>query len=125
MLAVDKYDYITDDLAKWLKSHGVGNVRTMAADMTEHLDVGGVVFDSCMAATALYLLDLDTFGVHVFKEVRRLLKPGGVFAVIEFSMKNSSYGPPLKARVVPEEFKALAQEAGLLNQNFIIWKISI
>ncbi|WP_319467564.1 class I SAM-dependent methyltransferase [uncultured Pseudodesulfovibrio sp.] len=117
VLAVDKYDYITDDLAKWLKIHGVGNVRTMAADMTERLDVGEVAFDSCMAATALYLLDLEKYGVHVFKKVRRLLKPGGVFAVIEFSMKDISYGPPLKARVAPEEFEALALEVGFAESE--------
>lgn len=40
-------------------------------------------------------------------EVKRLLKPNGVLAIVEIEKKETAFGPPLNIRFSPEELKAV------------------
>lgn len=40
-------------------------------------------------------------------EVERLLKPGGILAILEIKKENTSFGPPLSIRLSPEDLKGI------------------
>lgn len=46
------------------------------------------------------------------QEVRRIIKPGGKIAVVEWEKKETESGPPVEHRIAREEMKKLLEEAG-------------
>ncbi len=65
-----------------------------------------------------------------FRQLQQSLKPGGRLAVIDFRM-DSKVGPPVSARIAPEQVKAELQRAGYLleeehgflpNQYFLVFR---
>ncbi|RPJ78024.1 MAG: class I SAM-dependent methyltransferase [Deltaproteobacteria bacterium] len=42
-----------------------------------------------------------------FQEVKRLLKPGAILAIVEIEKKETPFGPPMELRYSPEELKAI------------------
>jgi len=75
--------------------------------------VGDITIETKLPAGSIDLVYLSTV-VHGFSksqmkgfatETNRLLKPGGILAVIEIQKEDTPFGPPLEIRVSPEELK--------------------
>ncbi len=49
---------------------------------------------------------------QVMKNIVKVLKPGGIFAVVEFSKVESSRGPPFNVRISPEEVGNILKKYG-------------
>lgn len=116
--------FMSKEFAKLVKS--TGKVYAMDVDETaiEHLrktagtDTIRPIVDDITARTKLEESSVDLIYtsnvLHGFtesqmtgflSEIQRLLKPGGILAVLEFKKENSPFGPPLNIRISPAELK--------------------
>lgn len=65
--------------------------------------------DWAVLVTVLHEID-DRDGL--FRELRRILKPGGRVCLVEFHKRRTPMGPPPEHRIAPEEAGALFSQAG-------------
>ncbi|HEX3014311.1 MAG TPA: methyltransferase type 11, partial [Methanobacterium sp.] len=50
----------------------------------------------------------------VMREIQRVIKQGGSFAVVEFKKEESTHGPPLHVRISPEEVGEIVENYGFV-----------
>jgi len=88
------------------------NIEAIEGDITKpsHIDPSSV--DLIYISTVLH--GFAKRQVQAFlEEVKRILKPNGVLAIVEIEKKETPFGPPLNMRFSPEELKAIVPMASL------------
>ena len=121
--ALDRWQDVVDDLAEKAGSRGLGNIRAIVSDITEHLPVEDESVDLCFISTVLHSLDLTYFEKSLFGEIRRVLKPGGRVVIIECKKEEQPFGPPMSMRLSPEEIESSImrygfEKVGLVDLGF-------
>ena len=91
---------------------GIANVRAQVRDFVAH---GSGLEDESVDAALLFNILHHDQPVALLTEARRVLKPGGVCAVIHWNYDPTTpRGPAMEIRPRPEQCIAWGQEAGLL-----------
>lgn len=86
---------------------GLDNVRVMRSREAD-LPVGNATLDGILAAFVLH----ETESLPgLLQELRRVIRPGGWLAVLEFYRREGTSGPPLHIRLEPAEVRAALREA--------------
>jgi len=98
---------------------GLGNLRTLLADVSQPLPLPDGSVDLALLATVLHDLTEAGQAEGALTELARLVKPGGRLAVLEFKKIQGPPGPPLAIRLSPGEVAAL-----LLPYGFTPGKIT-
>lgn len=75
--------------------------------------------DVAFMATVLHDLVEAGTGDGALAEVVRVLKPGGLFALVEFEKIDGPPGPPRHIRLTPEEVEHLVAPYGFRRQNLV------
>lgn len=101
--AIDIDDDALRELIDSARSLGLKNVETVRADLTKGIPLPTSSLDVAFMANVLHGLVRSGAGELVVKEVERVLRPGGLFAVIDFKKSFTAFGPPPWIRVSPEE----------------------
>lgn len=90
---------------KILKEETKGtNIETMVGDITKRIPIEGASVDLIYLSTVFHGFsenDIDGFQ----KEVKRLLKPNVLLAIVEIKKEETPFGPPLNIRFSPDELK--------------------
>jgi ubiquinone/menaquinone biosynthesis C-methylase UbiE len=76
----------------------------MVGDITKSTHIEGASVDLIYLSTVLHGFskeDIDGFQ----KEVKRLLKPNAILAIVEIKKEETPFGPPLDIRFSPDELK--------------------
>jgi len=110
--AFDRVESLICNVGKRSETLGLGNVKTMVADMTAPLPLENNLIDVCFLATVLHALDPAVDGKILFSEIRRVLKPGGCLAIIECKKEEQSFGPPIQMRLSPEDIEKTVRPYG-------------
>lgn len=110
VLAIDLW---VDGLA-WLaaQSHGLP-LLALRADVTAPLPLANGSVDGALLALVLHHLAGNGKASGALSEIARVLRPGGVVAIMEFLPVPPPPGPPLAVRLSPADVLALAAGAGL------------
>ena len=80
------------------------NIEPITGDITKETKIGDSSVDLIYLSTVFHGFsegEIDGFQ----KEVKRLLKPNAVLAIVEFKKVETPFGPPLEIRYSPEELK--------------------
>ena len=80
------------------------NIEPIAGDITKRTQLEGTSVDLIYLSTVFHGFskeDIDGFQ----KEVKRLLKPNAILAIIEIKKEETPFGPPLDIRFSPDELK--------------------
>jgi ubiquinone/menaquinone biosynthesis C-methylase UbiE len=112
VVALDRSRQAIKDLAREASRRGAGRLRAMVADFALPLPIDDCCVDVCLIATALHMTELDRIAGALFREVRRVLKPGSRLVIIECKKEETPSGPPLCMRHSPSEVEALVQPCG-------------
>jgi ubiquinone/menaquinone biosynthesis C-methylase UbiE len=99
--ALDKWAYLVDGVRAEAERNGLRNITAMVADITEPLPIDTGSIDLCLLGTVLHSMGLSRAGETLFGEVRRVLTPHGLAAVIEFKKEEQPFGPPEHLRMSP------------------------
>jgi ubiquinone/menaquinone biosynthesis C-methylase UbiE len=86
------------------KETGRTNIEPIVADITETVPIGDCSADLIYMSNVLH--GFSESQIENFqKEVKRLLKPNAVLAIVEIKKENTPFGPPLNIRFSPEQLR--------------------
>jgi SAM-dependent methyltransferase len=117
--ALDIWEELIGGLIEEANAQGLRNIKAMVSDITRPLPVEDQSVDVCLIATVLHMPNVAENHRSLFGEIRRVLKPDGRVAVIECKKKDLPFGPPLEARLAPEELEDLIAPAGFKKVDLV------
>lgn len=100
---IDLWEEGINFLQEEASARGSKNIKAMVADAGKKLPLEDTSIDVCFMATVFHDLVLANTAEGALKEVFRVLKEGGVLAILEFKKIDGPPGPPLSSRLAPEE----------------------
>jgi ubiquinone/menaquinone biosynthesis C-methylase UbiE len=105
--AVDLWKEGIDNLVKEFKIKQINNIHANIADISIHIPTESSCIDVCLMATVLHDLIQDDTDQETLVELKRVLKPNGSLAIIEFKKIEGPPGPPIQMRISPEKLDAI------------------
>ena len=91
------------------------NLTAIKGDVTQPIDLEDSSVDLVYLSTVFHgFTDSQRHGF--LKEVKRILRPDGILAVVEINKGDTPFGPPMEMRVSPEDLSSIV---GLKVQNLI------
>jgi len=105
--AVDLWKEGIDNLLKEVKIKQINNIHANIADISIHIPMESSCIDVCLMATVLHDLIQDDTDQETLGELKRVLKPNGSLAIIEFKKIEGPPGPPIQIRISPEKLDAI------------------
>jgi ubiquinone/menaquinone biosynthesis C-methylase UbiE len=105
--AVDLWKEGIDNLLKEVKIKQINNIHANIADISIHIPMESSCIDVCLMATVLHDLIQDDTDQETLGELKRVLKPNGSLAIIEFKKIERPPGPPIQIRISPEKLDAI------------------
>jgi ubiquinone/menaquinone biosynthesis C-methylase UbiE len=117
VFAVDLWQGCIEFLKSEIARQGIVNIEPVLADMSERLPFEGESIDACLMATILHDLKDNQSHDAALTEVKRFLKKGGIFAIVEFTKRDGPPGPPASIRLSPEETALLVEPHGFTRKG--------
>ena len=105
--AFDLWKEGIDHLSRELAVRQLRQIHAGVVDVSRKIPLGDHSVDVCLIATVLHDLIQDKTEEGTLREVKRVLRPDGILAVVEFKKVEGPPGPPLEIRVSPEELEDL------------------
>ena len=115
--AVDLWEGCIEFLKSEIERLGIVNIEPILADMSKRLPFEGESIDACLMATILHDLKENRSHDAALTEVKRFLKKGGIFAIVEFTKRDGPPGPPASIRLSPEETAMLVEPHGFTRKG--------
>jgi ubiquinone/menaquinone biosynthesis C-methylase UbiE len=103
--AVDLWQDGIDRLTREMTIKQIRNINATVSDVSKQIPLEDGSVDVCLMATVLHDLIQDNTDEGTLKEVKRVLKPQGKLAIIEFKKSEGMPGPPIRIRISPEELE--------------------
>jgi ubiquinone/menaquinone biosynthesis C-methylase UbiE len=103
IIAVDLWKEGIEDLKKAIAAGKILNIEARVADVSLSIPIEDRSVDVCLLATVLHDLIQDRKDQGTLKEIKRVMKPQGTVAVLEFKKMEGPPGPPIGIRISLEE----------------------
>ncbi|MFO7597928.1 MAG: methyltransferase domain-containing protein [Desulfocurvibacter africanus] len=87
------------------------HLQAQVADITRPLPLPDASISTCLIATVLHVPAVCQVMESVFKEMHRVLRPGGMLGVIECN-RHSPYGPPPPLRLDAKQITQATEKCG-------------
>ncbi|MFH1435052.1 MAG: class I SAM-dependent methyltransferase [Pseudomonadota bacterium] len=110
--AVDLWREGIESLDAQIARRKIANIRTHVADITKKIPLDDDAVDICLMATVLHDLVEEKTHEGSLREIKRVIRPGGLFAVVEFNKTGGRPGPPVHVKLSPEELDAVVAPFG-------------
>ena len=124
---IDLYEEAIEKLSAYCQENEITGIRPIVADASKPLPVKPGSIDVCFVAAALHDLHREGVSSEAIDTMRQALKPGGILAVHEFSLKEGNRGPDRKIRLSPEALDEMVLPHGFelqrvvdINDNFYL-----
>lgn len=117
--AVDLWEEGVETLEVRAAMARLENIQTWVCGADQKLQLGDHTVDLCLMATVIHILVQEEVIQSALREIQRVLRPGGIVAVVEFHKKEGPPGPPLSWRLAPAELAETLAPSGLRgNETF-------
>jgi ubiquinone/menaquinone biosynthesis C-methylase UbiE len=91
---------------------GLQNIDAAIGDATKRLPLPEASIDTCIIANVLHGFAVNKEVDLVFTELRRVMKPWGKIAIVEFKKKKRLPGPPFEDRLSPADVDEILATRG-------------
>ena len=118
LYAVDLWDEAIAELKKEAQARAIKNLTAKIADVGKKIPLPDKAVDSALMATVLHDLVEEGKATKALRETARVLKPGGLLAVVEFKKIDAPTGPPREVRLDPREVADLVAPFGFSEAKF-------
>ncbi|OGD22217.1 MAG: hypothetical protein A2W03_06630 [Candidatus Aminicenantes bacterium RBG_16_63_16] len=118
LYGVDLWDEAIAALRREAAARGIKNLITKIADVGKKIPLPDRAVDAALMATVLHDLVEEGKETKALRETARVLKPGGLFAVVEFKKIDAPTGPPRQVRLNPREVGDLVAPFGFSKARF-------
>jgi ubiquinone/menaquinone biosynthesis C-methylase UbiE len=112
IVAMDVYPESIEIVKNEIIDKDIKNIEAVVADITENIPLDDNKVDTILMANVLHGFVVGGEVEFVMKNIVRVLKSGGVFAVVEFRKLDSEVGPPFNVRLTPLEVSDILKEYG-------------
>ena len=110
--ALDAYEPSLDVLKKDISKNRIENIDVILADMTIAIPLEDNIISKCVMANVLHGFASEGTLGDVLSEIKRVLQPGGTFAVVEFNKVEGPPGPSYDVRLSPEDVERILEQHG-------------
>ncbi|MEE9150830.1 MAG: class I SAM-dependent methyltransferase [Thermoplasmata archaeon] len=118
VFAVDVDGNSIESLKKEIEQNYIKNIEPMQADISKNLPLEDNFIDICLMVNVFHGLVENEESEMALKEIKRVVKDNGRFAVIEFKKMDSFPGPPESVRLTPEQVQSILEVYDFMNQDF-------
>ena len=115
--ALDVYPESIETVKKEIKTRNLDNIEAILADITKTIPVDTSTIDIVLMANVLHGFVAEGEVEEVMNNINQVLKPGGVFAVVEFKKVEGNIGPPYDVKISPEDVSNILTEYGFDTSN--------
>jgi ubiquinone/menaquinone biosynthesis C-methylase UbiE len=112
VFAVDIYPESIKAVEEEIEKNGIKNIKAEVADITEKIPLDDELIDLCVMANVMHGFVENGEVDPVMREITRVIKQGGAFAVVEFKKMEGPRGPPFKVRLAPQDVENLLAQYG-------------
>lgn len=110
LIAADISDVMLNELkSRSPQNRSLGKLEILLCP-ADFIPLPDAVADKILMA---FVLHETVDKIKYLKEVKRLLKPGGLVTIVEWEKSESPFGPPMADRISKGEVKEFADRAGL------------
>lgn len=110
--AIDVYPESIVAVKEEIKEKDVNNIEADLADLTEKIPLDDDSIDLCVMANVMHGFVENKEVKPVMVELGRVIKPEGIFAVVEFKKAEGIPGPPLDVKVAPNDLNDILTPYG-------------
>ncbi|MDA8432973.1 MAG: class I SAM-dependent methyltransferase [Nitrospiraceae bacterium] len=110
--AFDLWKEGIEHLAAAVAAAKITQIHAGVADVSRKIPLADHSVDICLMATVLHDLVQENEQEGTLREVRRVVKPGGRLAVVEFVKVQGPPGPPRSIRISPAELEEILSSYG-------------
>lgn len=111
--AVDIYEPSIEDLETDLKKDGITNIIPVQSDIADKIAINDDTVDIVLMINVFHHFVAMENAAEAISELKRVIKPGGKIAIMDYKKMDSGYGPPVKFKSSPEELKEMFSKHGL------------
>ncbi len=117
VFAVDIDKNSIERLTKEIEMNNIENLESIRADISKNMPLGDNIIDICLMINVFHGLVENGEIEKSLREIKRVVKEGGVFEIIEFKKVDSTPGPPKSVRLSPDEVESLMNEYDFKKQD--------
>lgn len=111
--ALDIYEPSIEDLKEDIKEKGITNIIPIQSDIAGDITLEDDTVDVCLMINVFHGFVAMKNTDKAIAELKRIIKPGGRIAVMDFKKMDAKYGPPLRVRSSPQELEEMFAKHGL------------
>jgi len=111
--ALDIYEPSIVDLKKDLKEKGITNVIPVQSDIAGSIVLEDDTVDLCLLINVFHGFIARKKSDEAISELKRIIKPDGKIAVMDYKNRDTGYGPPFKFKIDPNDLEKMFIKHGL------------
>jgi ubiquinone/menaquinone biosynthesis C-methylase UbiE len=111
--ALDSYPPSIEDLQKEVDAKGITNIIPIQSDIAGDIALDDDSVDVCLLINVFHHFVAHENIDEAVAELKRITKPGGRIAVMDYKKMDTGYGPPLKFKMSREELEEMFTKHGL------------
>ena len=115
--ALDKWEEGINHLKETLARRGIGNITALQADISQGFPIENRSVDICLMAGVFHHLVEDQSYERALAEIKRILKPEGILAIVEFKKIEGPPGPPIRMRFSSKELEKMIRPSGFREKK--------
>lgn len=105
--ALDVYQPSIEDIEKDLKAEEITNVIPIQSDIAGDISLDDDTVDVCLLINVFHHFVSQENTDDAIAELKRIIKPEGKIAVMDYKKMDTGYGPPLKFKRNPAEIEEM------------------
>ncbi len=119
VFAVDVDVRSIEMLNQGIEQNNIGNMEAIRADLSKTIPIENNIIDICIMVNVFHGIFENNEVESVIKEIKRVGKTGGTFAIIEFKKVESYPGPPKSIRLDPELVESILKEYDFEREDYV------